>query len=233
MLKITFSTGDVANFKNSFANFLLDTKISTLSTLKVDFSSERVTLLLPPKDESLALLSSLIKEANDFQVEFLATDDMGSEPVKTEPAEQEDCSTEGVKDPFATDTAILRSYISTCQTFSVESLREKFPNLKPHTINNLLVRLVKAKAIVSIGFAEYKVINKETIKALSNTKTSQIRSYILSRQVFSPRDIRANIPNVSSNNVGNVINQLLSAQIITKTGHGRYKVNPLSQAGES
>lgn len=239
MLKITFSTGDVANFKSTFANFLLTADVSTLTSLKAEFSPERATLWLPQMQDYATLLSDLIKEADDCQVEFLNADNMTTEPLATKETEQLDCNVED-SDLFVTNTSIIRKYISNCQTFSVEHLRQKFPNVTSSTINSLIIKLLKAQAITRTSRGEYKVVNNNAIKITTskgsqyqplNSKASKIRNSILHCHTFSIKDVQATVPNSTSSDISTVINQLLAAQLITRTGCGKYKVNSSEDNG--
>lgn len=233
MLKITFSTGDVANFKNSFANFLFGIttheQVDKLHDFKIDFSDERVILSLPAEVDAFAFLAMIVKDIHDFKIDYISTPVVNSEDTQL----QDTNPMENSNDPMLSGSAKLYGYISSRKTFSFRELRKKFPDMTSANISVVLNRLIKKNIIIRTDQGQYVLNSSKKDSFVTQTLSNKVRDYIFSCKTFSVKSVQKNVPDVPVANIRSVIEKLSNSKYITRIGRGEYKVNSLNEVDES
>lgn len=249
MLKIVFSTTEVVSFKKNFARFLLEMsspeQIGDLTEFKIVSSKERVTIYLPAETDSFALLATLFKEIEDFQMKCVTVQNASSKPkeqeigkptevtVDTKASTKNATPTESVK-PTEPSAQKEESYTERKENVrdtetTVASAQEE-ENAEPDAKGQAEIARgedpeVNCPKEQKVKSAKVKKSSKKASSAKKENQSAKIREYISTRQSFTVKELMQKIPDTTQNNVSQIINKFLKENRITRIGRGEYQVN--------
>lgn len=248
MLKIVFSTTEVVSFKKNFARFLLEMsspeQIGDLTEFKIVSSKERVTIYLPAETDSFALLATLFKEIEDFQMKCVTVQNASSKPKEQEIGKPTEVTVDTkASTKNATPTESVKPTEPSAQKEESDTNGQEddgeFENIEATEQEEQDEPDAEGQAGLARGEepevncqkkqkekgAKVKKSSKKASSAKKENQSAKIREYISTRQSFTVKELVQEFPDTTQNNVSQIINKFLKENRITRIGRGEYQVN--------
>lgn len=216
---ITFSTSDVANFREAVSRFLLnigETKVK--EEFEISYENGKAILQTWLDETSLKIVAMLIAELNNFQISYSNFSERAIE-VSSSTAENK--------------PAVKMSMESTRDANVVSQVATSVPNKpKEKTAEPVIATIRKEKETGSaeVKEKESKTVVKQKKSAVEETTNSPkvtelaIQNYAIQMQKFSLAQIREKFPNSSILELSIAINGLLRKNVIRIYEKGNYEV---------